>query len=131
MDAVLSYCDALDAAAALLVQTIHRFQHFLGHWLILRAASVDISMIPSKADFEAGTSGIRNPERFFEQSEDFLNPKLESVSVNKVKIRKAIGNLKNGAAPGLDGVPPLALKYKSCPKILSTHQKSPKGGVQF
>ena len=62
MDALLSYCDALDAAAALLVQTIHRFQHFLGHWLILRAASVDISMIPSKADFEAGTSRIRNPE---------------------------------------------------------------------
>lgn len=35
---VLSYCDALvgeDALLAAGVQTIYRFQHFLGHWLLL------------------------------------------------------------------------------------------------
>ena len=35
---VLSYCDALvgeDALLAAGVQTIHGFQHFLGHWLLL------------------------------------------------------------------------------------------------
>ena len=33
---------------------------------------------------------IRNPDRFFDSVED-SNPKLEEVSINRIKIRKAIG----------------------------------------
>ena len=47
---------------------------------------------------------IKIPERFFDLQDDLENPKLEIVSINKVKIRKAIRNLKNGAAPGPDGI---------------------------
>ena len=55
------------------------------------------------------TFRVKNKDRFFESKEDG-NPKLEYVSVTRNKIRKAIGNLKNGAAPGPDGVPVEILK---------------------
>ena len=47
---------------------------------------------------------IRNTDRFFDLGEDSENPKLEIVNINREKIRKAIGNLKNGAAPRPDGI---------------------------
>ena len=42
---------------------------------------------------------------------------MEYVSINKVKIRKAINNLKNGAAPGPDGVTVELLKL-FCDQLL-------------
>ena len=59
---------------------------------------------------------VRNKDRFFDSSED-ENPKLEYVSVTRNKIRKAIGKLKNGAAPGPDGVPVEVLKL-FCDQLL-------------
>ena len=50
------------------------------------------------------TFRVRNTERFFNLEKEMNNPKLEHISINRVKIRKAINNLKNGATPGPDGV---------------------------
>ena len=45
------------------------------------------------------------------------NPKLEEASINRVKIRKPIMQLKNGAWPGPDGIPVEILKV-FCDQLL-------------
>ena len=62
------------------------------------------------------TYRIRNPDRFFAPS-DNSNPSLEEVSINRVKIRKSIMRLKNGAAPGPDGITVEILK-NFCDQLL-------------
>ena len=53
---------------------------------------------------------INDPDEFFNDNNDDHKPTITNVSIEKVKIRKAIMKLKNNAAPGPDGIPVSFLK---------------------
>ena len=59
---------------------------------------------------------IRNMEYFIVMS-SVEGPKLEYVSITKMKIKKAISRLKNGASPGPDGATPEIL-INFCDQLL-------------
>ena len=48
---------------------------------------------------------------------DVEGPKLEYISINRMKIKKAISRIKNRASPGPDGITPESLK-NFCDQLL-------------
>ena len=53
---------------------------------------------------------IDDPEVFFNDNNDEQKPTITNVTIDKVKIRKAIMKLKSNAAPRPDGIPVSFLK---------------------
>ena len=53
--------------------------------------------------------------------DEVVYPKLEDIRIDRVKIRKAILGLKNGATPGPDGVPVEILKT-FCDQLLEPQE---------